>query len=82
MDWLKIWMDDKQSMIETMARNMAADIAAGYSYFGNCIQKQKEQLEEYRADYEGQLMAFADMEDGKVSRWCYYDLLRRGAITR
>lgn len=82
MSWFEIWYDDKQGMIETMARNIAADISAGYSYLGNCIQKQKQELDDYKAEFEEQLMSFADMEDGKRNRWCYYDLLRRGAITR
>ena len=55
---------------------------AGYDYFGNCIQNQKRQLDEYKQKFDEQLMAFADMEDGKRNRWCYYDLLRRGAIKR
>ena len=63
-------------------QHAAADISAGYSYLGNCIQKQKQELDEFKAEFETQLMSFADMEDGKRNRWCYYDLLRRGAITR
>lgn len=80
--WFSLWLSDKQSIVETMARNMAADIAAGYSYFGNSIQKQKQDLEAYQKEYEDQMMAFSDMTDTQVERWCYFDLLRRGAITR
>lgn len=80
--WFSIWMDDRHGMIETMAKNMGADLAAGYSYFGESIQKQQRGIEEYRDDYERQLMAFADMTNAQINRWCYFDLLRRGAITR
>ncbi len=81
-DWLKIWMDDRQGLMDTMARNMASDLAAGYDYFGRCIQKQIADLNAYRAEYDAELMRFAGMTDGEVARWCYFDLLRRGAITR
>ena len=82
MNWFSIWMDDKESVLETMVRNMAADLAAGYNYFGESIKRQREAIDAYKAEFERQLMAFADMDDGKRNRWCYYDLLRRGAITR
>ena len=82
MDWFSVWMDDKESMLATMTRNMASDLSAGYNYFGDCIRRQLEQIEEYRKEFDAQLMAFADMDDVKRNRWCYYDLLRRGAITR
>ena len=82
MNWFEIWYDDRQSMMETMARNIAADIRTGYNFFGACIQRQKQELDDYKAAFDEQLMRFADMDDGKRNRWCYYDLLKRGAITR
>lgn len=36
-DWFDIWFADKQGMIDCMTRNMAADLEAGYDYFGNSI---------------------------------------------
>lgn len=82
MDWFQIWMDDKKSIISTMVKNMNADLNAGYNYFGECIKRQRREIEEYKADFDRQVMNFADMDDGKRNRWCYYDLLRRGAISR
>lgn len=82
MDWMKMWIDDKQGMISTMMRNLAADLDAGYTYFGQCVQKQKYDIEEYQKQYEKELMALADMDEKKANRWCYFDLLRRGVITR
>ena len=79
-EWYNIWIDDKKAMIETMVKNMAADLNAGYSYFGNSIQEQKRKLEAYEKEYHEQLMAFATMKDGEVDRWCYFDILRRGVI--
>lgn len=81
MDWFKLWYEDKQGMIETMVRNMAADLDAGYDYFGKCICKQRQDIEDYKAEFDRQLMQFADFDEGKRNRWCYYDLLRRGAIS-
>ena len=80
--WFEMWLDDKEAMICTMARNMSADLDAGYNYFGESIRKQREQIDAYKKEYDEQLMAFADMDDAKRDRWCYYDLLRRGVITR
>lgn len=80
--WLDMWIADKKSIVETMAKNMAADLEAGYSYYSRSIQEQKRALEEYDAEYGEQLMAFASMTDEETERWCYFDLLRRGAIER
>ena len=82
MNWFEIWMDDKESILNTMVQNMASDLDAGYNYFGECIKRQREIIDNYKAEFDQQIMAFADMDDGKRNRWCYYDLLRRGVITR
>lgn len=82
MNWFEIWMDDKESILATMVRNMASDLDAGYNYFGECIKHQRETIANYKAEFDRQIMSFADMDEGKRNRWCYYDLLRRGAITR
>ena len=81
-NWFDVWYDDKESMLATMVRNMTADLAAGYNYFGESIRRQREQIDAYKADFDRQLMEFADMDNAKRNRWCYYDMLRRGAITR
>ena len=81
-NWFEIWVDDKENIVDTMVRNMRADLDAGYDYFGDCIRKQREAIDAYKKAFDDQLMAFADMDDAKRNRWCYYDLLRRGAITR
>ena len=81
-NWFEIWVDDKENIVDTMVRNMRADLDAGYNYFGDCIRKQREAIDAYKKAFDDQLMAFTDMDDAKRNRWCYYDLLRRGAITR
>lgn len=79
-DWFDLWFDDKQGMINTMARNMAADLAAGYSYLGNSIQKQLKEIEAYKAKFEAEMSSFAAMDEKTVNRWCFYDMKKRGAI--
>jgi len=81
-NWFELWFDDKESMLNTMVKNMASDLNAGYDYFGDCIKRQTEAIANYKAEFDRQLMSFADMDEGKRNRWCYYDLLRRGAIIR
>ena len=44
-DWFDLWFEDKQGMIETMVKNMTADLEVGYNYFGNSIRRQVEQIE-------------------------------------
>ncbi len=81
-NWFELWHDDKESILNTMIRNMSADLDAGYDYFGNCIKLQRETIEKYKKDFDDQLMEFANMDDAKRNRWCYYDMLRRGVISR
>ena len=79
-NWFEIWFQDKQSILETMIRNMAADLDAGYDFFGNCIRRQKEEIEKYKITFDAQMDLFKSMDDTAVARWCYYDLKKRGAI--
>lgn len=79
-NWFEIWFQDKESMLETMVRNMTADLNAGYNYFGNCIKQQREAIDEYRNQFNRQMDEFKLMDDAKVNRWCYYDMKKRGVI--
>ena len=79
--WFEIWFDDKQAMIETMARNIQSDLDAGYNYYGRSITLQRFDLSEYKAKFELQIDEFKKMTDSEVNRWCYYDLKKRGAIS-
>lgn len=78
--WFQIWKEDKEGIIATMYKNLSADLDAGYSYSGNSIQSQLEAIEEYRKEYNKDLDRFVYMSDAEVSRWCYYDMKKRGAI--
>ena len=79
-NWFEIWFEDKQAMIETMTRNMVADLEAGYDYFGKSITQQRKDIEDYKRQFDDQVEAFKFMDIGRVNHWCYFDLKRRGAI--
>ena len=78
--YFEVWLSDKGSILECMIANMTADLNAGYYYFGNSITSQRENIENYKKEIDSQLHAFYCMTDEEVNRWCYYDLLARGAI--
>ena len=79
-DWFIIWKSDKDSMIETMVKNMAADLENGYDYFGNSIKQQRETIDAYKRQFDAELDSFKAMDEKLVNRWCYYDLIKRGAV--
>lgn len=79
-DFVALWIDDKQSIIETMLKNMNADINAGYDPHGANIEKQRAAIREYVAAYNAELMKIADKTPQAAARFCKFDLIRRGAI--
>ena len=80
MDWFEIWVADKKWILETMAQNMADDLKAGYDYYGKSIQTQIKEMNEYKAKFDADLDKVAEMDDNKVQKWCYIQLLKAGAI--
>ena len=79
-DWLEIWFEDKNSIIDAMVRNMAADLNAGYDYFGQSIKMQRHEIARYKKQMDLEIDKFKDMDEKAVMRWCYYDMKKRGAI--
>ena len=79
-DWFEIWKEDRESMLNTMVRNMASDLENGYDYFGKSITMQREDIARFKADYEADLDHIGDMAPEKVQHWCYVRLLKLGAI--
>lgn len=77
-DYTELWVQDKQSVIATMQRNMSADLEAGYDCFGESIQNQLLEISRYTAVYECQLMELAERKNPNY--WCYLDMVRRGVI--
>lgn len=81
-DYFEIWLADKQSMLNTMVRNMQADLQAGYNPHGKSITDQQLMIAEYQYRFDEQFAELQAMEDEKrIQRICKMDLLKRGAIT-
>lgn len=78
--WFDMWYSDKQNMLDTMIRNMQADLDCGYDYFGKSITSQRDMIDEYKKNFDAQMDKFKEMEDNVVNRWCYYDMKKRGVI--
>lgn len=79
-DWFEIWFEDKTSILNTMVKNMQADLNAGYDYFGTSITKQRQIIDTYKQQFDAELDSFKSMDDKQVNRWCFYDMKKRGAI--
>jgi hypothetical protein len=79
-EWFQIWTEDKECIVETMWRNLEADITAGYDPLGNIVRKQLDAINDYREEMDNRILSFYKMTDEEVDRWCFYDLKRRGAI--
>lgn len=79
-DWFEMWHLDKEVILNTMVRNMTADLECGYDYFGKSITEQREAIGAYKEKFDAELMSFAEKTDEQRNRWCYYDMLRRGVI--
>ena len=79
-DYFKLWYEDKRSILETMNRNMYADIDVGYDPNGENIKGQLKAIDDYSIDINRHLLQFSSMNDKEVQRWCKYDMIRRGAI--
>lgn len=79
-DWFDVWFEDRESILNTMVRNMTSDLNAGYDYFGQSITKQKQEIAEYKAQTDNTLDMFKDMDEKAVNRWCFYELKKHGAI--
>lgn len=79
--WFEMWKSDKISMIETMLKNVHADLECGYNYFGNCIQNQLKTIRDYQNKFNATLDKFTEFnDDSKIERYCYHDLIKRGVI--
>ena len=79
-EWFEMWYDDKKWIISIMYRNMASDLDNGYNPLGKAIREQKIMIDNYEQDINNTLDKFSTMDEKQVDKWCFYDLLKRGAI--
>ena len=80
MSYYELWIADKRSMLQTMQRNMSSDLECGYSPNGNCIIRQKVEIERYAQQFDDEQKALRTMSPNQAEHWCKVDLIRRGAI--
>ena len=79
-DWFELWRQDRECIIDTMIRNMNADIDCGYDPNGKCITEQREEINRVKAEYDADMDKLGEMDANKVQHWCYIRLLKIGAI--
>jgi len=79
--YFKMWVDDKEWILEIMHSNMAADIAAGYNPSGDIIRREREEIAAYKSAYHADLDKIAAMTEAAAERWCRIDMIKRGVIT-
>ena len=80
MEWFKLWYEDKQSILDTMVRNLTADLNAGYNWWGQSASRQRVEIDEYKARFDDEIEMLKLMDEKKAERWCRLDLIKRGAI--
>ena len=79
-DWFEMWHDDKVGMINTMLRNLRADLDVGYDPRGKAVQDQLAMIESYKKDFDAAMDKIAEMEPARVQHYCYIQLKKAGAI--
>ena len=80
-EYFDMWFADKQSMINTMIKNMCADLDAGYDYFGKSITQQQQDIAAYKAKFDEELDKLKTMSEKEVEHWCKLDMKKRGVIS-
>lgn len=79
-DWFGMWFEDRMSILDTMMRNLAADLDAGYNPMGAAVTKQKNEIENCRRNFYDTMDQFRLMTEEETQHYCFYDLKKRGAI--
>lgn len=82
--YFEMWFADKQSMIDTMRRNMVSDLECGYDPNGKSITRQREELEKFIREFKEDMEMLKSLTlthtERKIENWCRLDMLKRGVI--
>lgn len=78
--WFTMWYEDKKSIINTMAKNIAADLEAGYNPLGQSITKQRAEMDEYIKIFDAEVELLKEFTPRQCEHWCKLDMLKRGVI--
>ena len=76
-----LWKDDRQSVLATMARNLASDLAAGYDYHGASITRQRAEMAEYAAQTRALREQIERQDIRAREAFCRRLLKKSGAIS-
>lgn len=79
-NWIDLWFDHQRAVIDTMCRNMKADLKAGYHTESTIIREQERDIAERQARFEQEADRLKGMSDGAAKHWCYIDLKKNGVI--
>lgn len=79
-NWFEIWFDDKQSIMDTMLKNLQSDLDAGYDPYGASVVRQQCLIGMYKNQFDSEVDMLKNMSDKDTQHWCYLDLKKRGAI--
>lgn len=80
-NWFELWVMDKNSIVSTMQNNLIADLEAGYDPNGKSITEQRKQIDEYIDEFGKTLDSFNTMSDRAIRKFCFLDMLKRGALS-
>lgn len=78
--WFDLWYEDKEGILNTMLKNMRADLDAGYDYFGKSITQQREDIDNYKKKFDEEVEMLKNKTPKETEHWCKLDLKKRGAI--
>ena len=78
--WFDLWFEDKDSIVETMHRNMQDDIKAGYDIMGKSIRQQVDDITAYTNKFKAEQDMIRLMTSDEADKWCYKDMKMRGVI--
>ena len=79
-NWIDLWFDNERMVIDTMCRNVAADLEAGYHPESNIIREQERDIALRQAQFEQEADRLKTMSEGAAKHWCYIDLKKNGVI--
>lgn len=79
-DWFDIWFADKQSILDTMIKNMQSDLEAGYDPNGASIVRQQCEINLYKNQFDSEIEMLKEKDSKAAAHWCRLDMKKRGAI--
>lgn len=80
LNYIDMWFTYERSVIDTMCRNMKADLDAGYHAESTIIREQERDIAERQAQFEQEADMLREKSVNAANHWCYIDLKKRGVI--